>query len=230
MRIFLESSAASEAAKRASRVFGVHSTSPAVRVPSALDGLTAYAVEYAGGVLGGGSFAVRARRSKDYPLESQMLERHLGAAIQGRYGSTVDLTSPDTTIGIEIHSDTAYVYSQTVPGVGGLPYGTQGALVGRAEDRLGALAAWMMMRRGCAMSLAGPGTYAEALSRFSRPDIEVHPSVGSALSAGAAGVVVPQTLDTLDFSLERGLKAPVYRPLVGLSGGQVDALLSLAGM
>jgi tRNA uracil 4-sulfurtransferase len=230
MRIILKAASAQAAAQRASMVFGVHSASPAVESPSEIGGLTARAVEYAGGVLGEGSFAVRAKRTKDYQLPSQAIERLLGAAIQARYGNRVDLGSPDTTVGVEIHSETAFIYSKTVDGVGGLPYGTQGALVAAAAGRMGALAAWMMMRRGCSMMLAGRWEQAEDLNRFASPDLAEHASVGCALAAGASGVVVPQTVRDLDFSVDASLRVPVHRPLIGLDPRQVEAFLRLSGL
>jgi len=224
-RIILKSDQAEAAAQRVSNVFGVVSASPAVEVGSVISTLKSSVSEYAGMVLGSGSFAVRARRTKDYPLDSRELERMLGAEIKNRYANPVDLSNPGTTIGVEIHGSRAYIFSKTLKGIGGLPYGTQGFLGAFVEDGRGALAAWMMMRRGCGIHLIGSGEYVQALGRYSNPKPKVCKDAAEALASGALGVVSSQTLSDLDFSLDEMTQMPVYRPLIGLNELRIKELL-----
>ena len=58
--------------------------------------------------------------------------------------------SEDLLNSLEITKDKAYVFSEKITSVGGLPYKTQGklvALISRGIDS--PVATWMMMRRGC---------------------------------------------------------------------------------
>ena len=61
----------------------------------------------------------------------------------------VNLTSPDKEIFVEMRQNLAYVYLETVKGVGGLPLGTQGSMVVLMSGGLDSpVAAWLMMKRG----------------------------------------------------------------------------------
>jgi thiamine biosynthesis protein ThiI len=229
-RIYLSSDRAADVSKRVSHVFGVVSASPAVNVASEPAGLTDKAVEYAGSVMAEGSFAVKARRTKDYPLTSKELEARLGQAIKDEHSRPVDLSDPNTLIGVEVQGGRAFLYSRTDDGVGGLPYGTQGYLAAVVEDGKGALAAWMMMRRGCSILLVGDGGYAASLSRYSNPDVQVFDGIGQALASGALGVVSAETAAELDTKWGYALGVPVYRPLVGLDSDRLTNIVSAYGL
>ena len=61
----------------------------------------------------------------------------------------VNLGSPDREIFVEMRQNLAYVYLETVKGVGGLPLGTQGKMVVLMSGGLDSpVAAWLMMKRG----------------------------------------------------------------------------------
>ncbi len=114
----------------------------------------------------GKTFAVRTRRSGRHGFTSKDINYGLGAALN-RYAD-VDLGDPDVTVGVEIRDDTAYFFSERVPGAGGLPLGIEGravALISGGYDS--AVAAWMMLKRGVALdyvfcNLAG-GAYERAV-------------------------------------------------------------------
>jgi thiamine biosynthesis protein ThiI len=98
----------------------------------------------------GKTFAVRARRSGRHDFTSKDINYGLGAALNAY--AAVDLGDPDVTVGVEIRDDTAYFFSERVPGAGGLPLGMEGhavALISGGYDS--AVAAWMMLKRGVAL-------------------------------------------------------------------------------
>ncbi|MBU0953009.1 MAG: tRNA 4-thiouridine(8) synthase ThiI [Nanoarchaeota archaeon] len=100
-----------------------------------------------------GTFAVRSRRMKSYPLTSQELDKQLGAAVVKNTNLTVNLSKPDTTIHIEVRDKNAYVFTNIAPGVGGLPAGTQGKVLMLFSGGFDSpVAAWRLAKRGCELT------------------------------------------------------------------------------
>lgn len=98
-----------------------------------------------------GSFAVRARRrDKRFPMISSELAGHVGAAIKRAYPHlTVNLSQPDHTVQIEVDKDEVFVFTDGIPGQGGLPVGMSGrGLVLLSGGIDSPVAAYRMMRRG----------------------------------------------------------------------------------
>ncbi len=75
----------------------------------------------------GKTFKVHARRSrKSYPLDSMQINAQLGGVILDAYPElSVDVHNPDITVYVEIR-EKIYLYSQIIPGPGGMPVGTNG--------------------------------------------------------------------------------------------------------
>ena len=118
-----------EALRRIGTVFGVSSYSPATILPPDLDRLEACAVELgrAAKASGARSFRIEARRTdKAFSLTSPEINTKVGRRVQDETGFTVDLGSPEATIGIEVGVRRAFVYGETRAGPGGLPVGTGG--------------------------------------------------------------------------------------------------------
>jgi tRNA uracil 4-sulfurtransferase len=97
-----------------------------------------------------GSFAVRARRrDKRFPVTSAELAVLIGARIQQEYGYPVNLRRPDTTVFVEVDQSEIFVFTQGLPGQGGLPVSMSGrALVLISGGIDSPVAAYRMMRRG----------------------------------------------------------------------------------
>ena len=115
-----------ECARRVSRVFGVHSVSPAVEMDKA--DFAAVCEQAAKMMLPlSGTFKVLARRSdKRYPLDSPAIMREAGGVILSRAPRlSVDVNHPDHVMTIEIR-DNAYLSVERIPGVNGMPMGTNG--------------------------------------------------------------------------------------------------------
>ena len=139
---------------KAAVVFGVVSVSLATRCSTRFEEITAVAVAETENALKREkikTFKAQAKRGdKKYPLDSQEIGREIGACILRQFDGqlTVDVHHPDLTVYVEVR-DYAYVYSQKVPGYGGLPYGTSGKglllLSGGIDSPV---AGWMMAKRG----------------------------------------------------------------------------------
>lgn len=154
-RIFIETTSAKDAARAAADVFGVVSTSPAVSAESSLEKAASVCAAHAQGIIKEGeSFAIRARRSGNHPFSSTDVGKACGDAVWislENEGVTpkVDLTAPDKEIFVEMRQNQAYIFLETVKGVGGLPLGTQGSMVVLMSGGLDSpVAAWLMMKRG----------------------------------------------------------------------------------
>lgn len=137
-----------------SRVFGITSLSPATRTDLDLDAITeaALAGVTADGVGPERSLRVRARRSnKAFPYTSPEINRLVGEQLLTATNARVDLSDgADVTVGVEVQADHALVFSRTVPGAGGLPVPLSGKVIALFSTGIdSAVAAWMMMKRGC---------------------------------------------------------------------------------
>ncbi len=97
------------------------------------------------------SFKVFARRTrKNYPLDSMEIAAQLGEAILAAYpGLTVDVHEPDVGIYVEIRDNEINLYSESIPGPGGMPVGSNGTgmllLSGGIDSPV---AGWMCSKRG----------------------------------------------------------------------------------
>lgn len=147
-RFLIETAAADAAASVLRHVFGLATICP-VEAVCAPDPATI--AEVGGRVfaekVSGRRFAVRAKRLATYPFTSRDVEVALGAALVSR--GRVDLGSPEVTVRVELAGPVAYLYSERLPGAGGLPAGVQGralALISGGFDS--PVAAWRIMRRG----------------------------------------------------------------------------------
>ena len=134
---------------RVTKVFGVHSVSPAVEMPKEdFDAVCAQAIEMVKGLKG--TFKVNARRSdKRYPMNSPAINEEAGYRIlNANPDLKVDVHHPDYLVNIEIR-DMAYLYVKEIPAYGGMPVGTNGnatlLLSGGIDSPV---AGWMIAKRG----------------------------------------------------------------------------------
>ena len=133
-------------------VFGVVSASPVVTIEPDID-LIAEAASDLAADRRPGSFAIRARRGGG-TISSSEIAVSVGGAVQERTGAKVDLSEPEMEIFIEAREGRVLVFTDVVPGVGGLPLGTQPRMLALISGGIDSpVAAWMMMRRGCSVSL-----------------------------------------------------------------------------
>jgi thiamine biosynthesis protein ThiI len=154
-RFFIHTSQPQEAAEASARIFGVVSSSPVWTVTARLRKIVAFTGTLTPQLLDDGqTFAVRARRLKTHTFSSQDIAAQVGAEIieaatTMKRSVQVDLDNPDVEIHVEVRQKFAYVFSQLIKGPGGLPYGSQGTVVGLHSGGLDSpVAQWLMMKRG----------------------------------------------------------------------------------
>lgn len=135
-------------AARITDVMGIVWAHRAWRVAKDVDSVVRASLDLMAGRTG--SFAVRARRrDKRFPVTSTELDRLVGQRIVDAYGLRVRLRAPDSTLSIEVDRDEVFVYTDGLPGQGGLPVGMSGrALVLMSGGIDSPVAAYRMMRRG----------------------------------------------------------------------------------
>ena len=112
------------------KVFGISGICPVVYVEDkGFDALGEEIVRYIGEVYPETekSFKVNARRArKNYPLTSMEINGKAGEILLDAYPKMkVDVHKPDILLHIEIR-EKIYIYSETIPGPGGMPVGTGG--------------------------------------------------------------------------------------------------------
>lgn len=96
------------------------------------------------------TFKVEARRArKSYPLTSMEINCDLGEAILNAFpGTKVDVHHPDVLLNVEVRNE-IYVYSQIIPGAGGMPVGTNGKAMLLLSGGIDSpVAGYMISKRG----------------------------------------------------------------------------------
>ena len=96
------------------------------------------------------TFKVESRRAKkSYPMNSMEISRDLGEAILEAFPEIrVDVHHPDVQVNIEVRNQ-IYVYSQIIPGAGGMPVGTNGKAMLLLSGGIDSpVAGYMISKRG----------------------------------------------------------------------------------
>ncbi|MBO4749395.1 MAG: tRNA 4-thiouridine(8) synthase ThiI [Lachnospiraceae bacterium] len=96
------------------------------------------------------TFKVNARRAnKNYPKESMEINADLGEAILNAFPEmTVDVHEPDILLNVEIR-EKIYIYSEIIPGPGGMPVGTGGKAMLLLSGGIDSpVAGYMIAKRG----------------------------------------------------------------------------------
>lgn len=139
--------------ERIGKIFGVVWYAPAIRA-SSLEELRDHLLD----ILPRASvrsikLAVK-RSDKRFPKTSIEIARELGGELASRLGLRVDLKKPDQIIRVEITEDGIYASLLKFRGLGGLPLGASGKILGLySGGACSALACWFMMKRGCRVDL-----------------------------------------------------------------------------
>src|SRR5690554_1532781 len=126
-RIYIETDHWEQAAERLSRVFGIVSLSPVLRTELDMDAIQDAAVRVMADT-DASTFKVETRRpNKRFPLNSPEISRTLGEhVLKSLPHLSVDVHQPDVTLEVEVRHEGAYLYSRTIPCLGGLPAGVSG--------------------------------------------------------------------------------------------------------
>lgn len=135
------------------RVFGIVGICPVVRVAVAEIGqLKKDVVSYMEQMYPDRNltFKVEARRAnKHYPMNSMEINCELGEAILDAFPETkVDVHNPDVKLNVEIREE-VYIYSEIIPGPGGMPVGTNGSAMLLLSGGIDSpVAGYMIAKRG----------------------------------------------------------------------------------
>ena len=230
-RIYVRTDRIDEATAELTHVFGVASVSPAIECGSDMTEMQSVAAELSRSMIGQGtSFAVKARREGTHPYTSMEVGREVGSAIflanQDR-GARVDLTRPDVTIYVEVRGTKAFIFDRYIPGPGGLPLGSQGKVVASVHSDRDALAAWMLMKRGCKVLVWGD-RHADVLHDWD-PRLKMLDSgslQAAVHSSKAMGTVFGYRMEDIEQIRSLDLGVPAFYPLVGMTDAEVEERLT----
>lgn len=168
------------------------------------------------------SFRVSAQRlNKDFSLTSPEIEKTIGSSVCEKLNKKVSLKNFDLEIGIEI-LDNAYVFTEKVKGLNGLPVGIEGKVISLTEDKNSLLASLLIMKRGCSViPVSLKKTDINLIKKFAygfEPELIIIKNIKEidkiAKEHDARAVVLGQTLESFK---ELKLKTMVLRPLVGFN-------------
>ena len=135
------------------RVFGISGICPVVYVEDeGFDKLCQDVIAYIDQVYPdkNKTFKVQARRArKNYPKDSMTINKDLGEVLLNAYSSLqVDVHNPDILLNIEVR-EKIYIYSETIPGPGGMPVGTGGKAMLLLSGGIDSpVAGYMIAKRG----------------------------------------------------------------------------------
>ena len=139
-----------EVKSRLKEVFGVAKFYKAYEMPRDLDGLKARMPQLLKG-RSFNSFRITTNRAdKRFPMNSEEVNRDLGAFVKDLTGAQVKLKDPDVCIYVDIQPKSFLVYFDEVKAHGGLPVGVSGKVAVMLSGGIDSpVAAWQMMKRGC---------------------------------------------------------------------------------
>ncbi len=135
------------------KVFGISGICPMIYVEDeGFEKLSETIVDYIGKVYPekNKTFKVFARRArKNYPLSSMEVNCELGGVILDAYPDMkVDVHHPEIELSVEIR-EKIYIYSETIPGPGGMPVGTGGKAMLLLSGGIDSpVAGYMISKRG----------------------------------------------------------------------------------
>lgn len=228
-RIYVRTVDEETAMEAISRVFGVSSLSPVVECRATMEETCKTAAELSRDLIREGcSFAVRARREGVHDFTSMDLNREVGSAIwtaNEEKRVSVDLKDPDVEIFVEVRGAKAFIFHRILQGPGGLPLGSQGKVVAFVSHRKDLLAAWLMMKRGCRVSVLTEDSDLGSALRKWDPNLRVEPPSNRNYMIqgwGALGCVYGFGFDEMDRVLTTSYELPAFFPLVGMEDQEIQ--------
>jgi len=142
-----------EAINALTKVFGIVSVSPVWKIETDFENIKKQSVLMIQDLIsrtGYKTFKVETKRGdKHFPMESPEISRVLGAHILRNIPSlSVDVKNPSFVFYVEVREYT-YIYSEIIPGCGGMPIGTNGKATLLLSGGIDSpVAGWMIAKRG----------------------------------------------------------------------------------
>lgn len=147
---------AGHAADVLSRIFGLSSLSVAEEVEQDVAEMCRVAAEQVARLLEQQPGSIRSfritskRADKSFPLPSPEINRQVGQAVVDATGLAVNLSHADLTVGVEVGPLRSFVFTQRLPGAGGLPVGVSGKVALLLSGGIDSpVAGHLMQKRGC---------------------------------------------------------------------------------
>jgi len=135
------------------RVFGIANFSEAIHTATTIENLreAAWAVAQETDF---DSFKIVTKRSdKSFPMDSEEINRDVGACVQARSHAQVKMDRPDLICFIEVSRQGGFVYGEKIPGPGGLPVGVNERAVSLLSSGIDSpVSSYKMMKRGVRLS------------------------------------------------------------------------------
>jgi len=135
-----------------SKVFGILSFSPVRKAQLDIEEIKNTALdEFRSLTTAPQTFRVTVRRpNKRFPIKSPDAQKAIGGFIlDNTQNLKVDLHTPEVEVFVEIRDDAAYIYTQKIKGIGGLPLGTGGKAMLLLSGGIDSpVAGWLTMKRG----------------------------------------------------------------------------------
>lgn len=197
-------------------ICGVAFVTPVREVPDDIDGMSRGAIElYSELAWPGATYGVSAKRNcKTFPLTSPEIGRQVGFAVGAATSAPVNLTAPDIPIHFRIYDKKVYLEGPRVTGPGGMPVGVSGRVMCLFSGGIDSpAAAWLMMKRGCAVDFVHFHVYGDPeqvreskiigmIQAITKPQGQVprlHLVPYTAFEAGLLQARVPQELELVLF-------------------------------
>lgn len=165
-RIFLYTANFDEAFEVLDKTIGIVSFSPAVSTETDFNSIEKTVEEYIEKLVSEGSFsaektfAVRCRRVGSHEFTSQEMAGFCGSVVIKKTNAPVNLSNPDFELFVEVRENKTYLYHEKIPGLGGLPVGTQGKVIALVSGGIDSpVAAFLMMKRGCEIIILNFNNY-----------------------------------------------------------------------
>jgi len=222
-------------------IFGIANLCAAAQVGAELNAIQGAILDLAKdlGVTSKKSFGIRAT-TVSTTLKSRELEKEIGAFIQQKTKAKVNLTKPDFWLRVEVVNNKAFVYSEIITGLNGLPLGTSGkVIVMMSEKEKDVIAAWMIMRRGAEIIPLHIRNNEKKLTSFQK---NVRKLDKFAYGSRIKPISVKSNSEITKLINEKNVKAlvfgstkfharkenlPVFEPLIGLDKKQLKAIEKL---
>ncbi|KRN03577.1 tRNA uracil 4-sulfurtransferase ThiI [Holzapfeliella floricola] len=138
--------------EKLSKVFGIETYSPAIKVSKNIEDIQEAAVEMMKAIYHEGlSFKVNTRRSDhEYDLDTNEINQLVGGSVTDALPDiAVKMKNPDVVLRIEVRHDAVYLSNRTIKGAGGLPVGTAGKAMLMLSGGIDSpVASYLTMKRG----------------------------------------------------------------------------------